>query len=339
MKKSFGPVWVLAEQAECEVEAVSFQLVGKAAEMAGELGTACEAIILGHDLDKSAPALIAAGADRVYAARAPVLEYYQPLLFRKIVCSLAAEHRPEIILVGSTCMGRELAPLIAAGLGTGLGAHCTGLRINQEGLLEQIIPAYGGLMTIVCPEKRPQMATVAGGVFRMPDLDWTRSGEVVPVAVPEPDDWPVRTIKVIREESSEIQLDSARVIVSGGAGAGDSDGWKLVRELAGELQAAVGCTRPAVDEGLAPLHCMIGQSGRMVNPEVYIGAGLSGEQQHMVGINGAKLMVAINNDPKSPVFQQVDLGIVEDWRAFAPVLIQKIRAYREAKTGCAPSRN
>jgi len=330
MEKQFGPVWVLAEQSDSRLEAVSLQLVGKARELADELGVACEAVLLGRGMEGAASELIASGADRVYLGDSPALEFYQPYPYRDIICSLAREHSPEAILIGSTFMGRELAPLVAARLATGLAAHCTGLRLDVDKNLEQQIPAYGGLMSIICPVRRPQMATVARGVFKTPPLDTARKGEIVRAPISETTGLPARTLEIVRKPAAGIQLEDARVVVSGGAGACSSEGWETIRDLAQALDAGLGCTRPAVDAGWAPLHSMIGQSGKMVSPLVYIAVGLSGEQQHMVGISGAQLLVAINNDPGSPVFGQVDLGIVEDFRDFLPVLIAKIRAYREA---------
>lgn len=189
-------------------------------------------------------------------------------------------------------------------------------------------------MSIVCPEKRPQMATVSRGVFRTPERDERRVGEIVRVEVPSRADLPVRTLEIVREAVLGIRLEDARVIVAGGAGMGSPEGWETLREFAETLDAAIGCTRPVVDAGWAPLDTMIGQSGKMVSPEAYIGVGLSGEQQHMVGVIGAKLMAAINNDPKSPVFQQVDIGIVADCHEFLPLLIARIKAYRQARLSC-----
>ena len=182
------------------------------------------------------------------------------------------------------------------------------------------------MITIVCPEKRPQMATVASGVFSDPVLDSSRSGEVTSLDIPK--DFPLRvqTLEVVKEEAEGVSLESASVIVAGGAGAGDGEGWLEIAELAKVLNAGFGSTRPAVDEGWTELETMIGQSGKMVNPELYIGVGLSGELQHMVGIVGAKVMIAINNDAKAPVFEQVDFGVVEDCRAFVPALVNALKA-------------
>lgn len=332
--RHLGPVWVIAEQNDCAVEVVSLQLIGKARELAGELGVACETVLLGHNIGEAARTLIACGADRVWLGEDRSLELYQSVPYSDIICSLAEEYRPEIILLGSTFMGRELAPILAARLTTGLAAHCSGLRLDQDGNLHQLVPAYSGLMSIVCPKKRPQMATVARGVFRIPERDDRRAGEIVRMEVPSRDDLPVKTLEVVREAAEGIALEDARMIVAGGAGAGNPEGWETLKQFAESLDAALGCTRPVVDAGWAPLDTMIGQSGKTVSPEAYIGVGLSGEQQHMVGIVGAKLMAAINNDAKSPVFQQVDIGIVADCHEFLPLLIARIKAYRQARLSC-----
>lgn len=322
-----GAVWVVAEFRGTSVQAVSLQLLGKARTLADELGVRVEAILLGDRLEGGASQLIAAGADTVYTADSAELAMYQAELWAALICELATKEEPEILLLGSTFIGRELAPIIAARLGTGLTAHCIDLVLQEGGVLDQQIPAYGGLISILCPEKRPQMATIASGVFPTPEPDNSRSGEVVILDVPKIN-IRAKTIDIVEEQNDELSLDSAPFIVAGGAGAGNDAGWDMIRELSEVLNAALGCTRPAVDEGWADLETMIGQSGKMVNPQFYMGVGLSGELQHMVGIKGAQVMVAINNDPKSPVFEQVDYGIVEECEEFIPLLIEKIKAYQ-----------
>jgi electron transfer flavoprotein alpha subunit len=334
MDNKHRAVWVIAEQIDCYLESVSLQLTDHARKLADQLNSSVEAILLGNNIEQRVAQLIAAGADRVFLGNAPELEIYQPELYTEIVVNLAREHEPEIILIGSTDMGRELAPLVAGRLKTGLTAHCTDLVLDKDMILEQQIPAYGGLLSIICPEKRPQMATVTRGVFPTPDPDDSRTGETIMIDMPTGLPGRIKTLEIIREEPEGVPLETATTIVAGGAGAGDREGWKNISELAASLNAALGSTRPAVDEGWTELETMIGQSGKMVSPEVYIGVGLSGEQQHMVGVVGARLMIAINNDEKSPVFEQVDFGIVDDCREFVPVLIQKIKEYQEKKVTC-----
>jgi electron transfer flavoprotein alpha subunit len=320
-------VFVLAEQGGRGTQPVSLQLIGKARTLADELGTQVGTLLLGQGLSGSAQDCIAAGADLVFLGDSPTLFPYQAELYLDLIVNLIQEQQPAILLIGSTFMGRELAPLIAAKLETGLTAHCIDLTLNADGILEQKIPAYGGLITIVCPEKRPQMATAASGVFPSLKPDQDRPGEIIKIEVSHDFIKRVKTLEIATTKEEGISLESAAILVAGGAGAEDFNGWQQIEELARVLNAGFGSTRPAVDEGWTDLETMIGQSGKMVNPEVYIGVGLSGELQHMVGIAGAKLMIAINNDPKAPVFEQVDFGIVEDLREFVPVLVTKIKEY------------
>jgi electron transfer flavoprotein alpha subunit len=333
-KNKIGPVWVIAEQIDCRLLAVSTQLIGQARKLADELNTSVQTILLGDDIERQTHALISAGADRVYLGDAPELAFYHPETYTEIIVNLAQAHEPEIILLGSTAMGRELAPLVAARLKTGLTAHCIDLVLDADRNLEQRIPAYGGLLSIICPQRRPQMATVAKGVFAAPEVDETRSGEIVEIRLPDVVSDRIKTLEIVREAPEGVPLESADIVVAGGAGAGDPEGWNTIADLANTLNGALGSTRPAVDEGWTELATMIGQSGKMVSPQLYIGVGLSGEQQHLVGVVDAQVMVAINNDDKSPVFEQVDYGVVDDCREFVPVLIKKIKEYQEKKVTC-----
>jgi electron transfer flavoprotein alpha subunit len=278
MAEPRGPVWVIAEQMDGRILGVSLQLIGHARKLADGLETPVEAVILGQKLDAYSRPLFAAGADRVYLGDDPELAIYQPGIYTEMIVRLAQERSPEILLLGSTFMGRELAPLVAARLETGLTAHCIDLVLDENGILEQ------------------------------------------------------RTLEIVREEPEGVPLELASTIVAGGAGVGGPEGWSQVAELAQTLKAALGSTRPAVDEGWVELETMIGQSGKMVSPDLYIGVGLSGELQHMVGITGAQVMVAINNDANAPVFEQVDYGIVDDCREFIPLFIETLQEYRREST-------
>lgn len=323
MEDSHGPVWVIADQLGGRIQAISLQLVGHARKLADELGTDAEAVLLGSGVTEKAGPLIAAGAHRVYVSDHPDLATYQPDLYTETIVQLAQDRQPEIALWGSTPIGRELAPVVAARLRTGLTAHCIDLLLDEDGILEQWIPAYGGLITIICPERRPQMATVARGVFPTPDLDPSLVGEILSLDLPDNVSQRVVTMQIVREEPEGVPLESASIVVAGGAGVGDENGWREVVELAQALNAGLGSTRPVVDEGWTELETMIGQSGKMVSPTLYIGVALSGEQQHMVGIADAQVMVAINNDADAPVFEQVDYGIVDNCREFVPVFLAK----------------
>ncbi len=317
-------VWVVADIEKGQLAPVTGQLLGQARKLADRMNRSVGCILLGAELEGLGETCIRAGADVVYRGESRDLRLYQQSTYLETIVKLARVKQPHIILMASTHVGRELAPLVAAKLSTGLSAHCIDLCVDDIGVLEAKIPAYGGLLTITCPEKRPQMATCAQGVFKDPVLDAARTGSIIDLAVCCPEVFSVETLEVVEESADGVSLEGAAAVVAGGAGAGDLDGWNRIKAFADSLNAALGCTRPAVDEGWAELDTMIGQSGRMVSPDLYIGVGLSGELQHMVGIMDANLMIAINSDAKSPVFEQVDFGIVDDCKAFLPVFMDKI---------------
>jgi electron transfer flavoprotein alpha subunit len=325
MENEIGSIWVVADQFDNKISPVTFQLLGQARKLADELNKTVACVLFGHEIDSLADALFWSGADIVYKIQSSELKFYQQAIYTDTIVELAKEKQPDMMFLGSTAVGRELAPLVAADLKTGLSAHCIDLCLDEKGVLEQKIPAYGGLMTIVCPEARPQMATCAQGVFSTPKMDEKRSGITIEIAVCNSSSDRCQTLDIVQEPVEGLPIETASSVVAGGAGAGDKHGWDLVKSFSQAINAALGCTRPAVDEGWAELDTMIGQSGKMINPDLYFGVGLSGELQHMVGIMDAKLMIAINNDEKSPVFEQVDYGVIEDCREFLPVLIEKIK--------------
>jgi electron transfer flavoprotein alpha subunit len=215
MENIHGSVWVIAEQIDCQILSVSFQLIGQARKLADASGTSVESVLLGDHIEEQARLLIAAGADKVYLGSGPELELYQPEIYAGMIVDLAQERQPAIMLIGSTFMGRELAPLVAARLQTGLTAHCIDLVLGENKILEAKIPAYGGLLSIVCPQKRPQMATIAQGVFPKPEMDETRTGEVIPLKVPTDIPRRIETLEVVREATGGVPLESAPVIVAG----------------------------------------------------------------------------------------------------------------------------
>ena len=214
-----GPVWIVAEHLDGEIKAVSLQLLGQASRLADQLGVSVGVILLGDDVQEFTPGLFAAGADQVYLGDAPQLANYQPELYTEMIVRVANEAKPEILLLGTTFMGRELAPLVAARLETGITAHCIELVLDDNQHLVAKVPAYGGLLSIVCRERRPQMATVARGVFPMPQLDEQRTGEIIPLAVPGDVTCKVEVLEIVREDVEGIQLETSQIIVAGGAGA------------------------------------------------------------------------------------------------------------------------
>lgn len=322
-----GALWVFAEQRAGVLHPAGLELLGRGRELADQCGGRLEALLLGHGLAGPAQDLLAYGADTVYLADHPLLASYAADAYAAVIERLARERGPEILALGHTAVGRDLAPLLAARLDTGLSAHVTGLELDEAGLLRQIVPAFGGrgMCAILCPERRPQMVTVRPGVLPRPARRESREGEVVPVPVElDPQDIRTRLLEVVPEVDAVAPLAEAEVVVAGGAGMGDREGWRLIEDLARVLGAAVGGTRPPLDEGWIGEGQMIGQSGVTVRPKLYVGAGISGELQHTVGIRDAGVVVAINNDPKAQIFREADFGIVGDARGLLPLLIQAL---------------
>ena len=317
-------VWVVAEQRRGVLARVSQELAGKGREMADKLGCRLAALLLGHSVQALAQPLLDCGADTVYLLDDPLLADYQSDAYVPSIQALVEAHRPEILLVGATLQGLDLAPRLAARLGTGLAAHCIGLDIDADGRLVQTVPASGQLAvaTIVCPDHRPQMATVKPGTFPLSD-GRGRGGRVVPVPVT----LTATDLRLTIVEDGETacaegcDLDAASVVVAGGAGISSEEGWHLVESLAAALGGVVGASRPATDAGWAATDRMIGHSGRSVHPKLYVGVGISGDMLHMVGMKDAQVAVAINSNPRAPIFGQVDLGVVGDYRAVIPALL------------------
>ncbi len=322
-----GALWVFAEQRDGVLAGVVPELLGRARELADLRGRPLEALLLGHGIEGLAEELIWYGADTVYLADHPLLARYTSDAYTSVLVALAREHRPDVLLMGHTAVGRDLAPRVAAELGTGLSAHVTGLELGEDGLLRQIVPAFGGrgMCAVLCPERRPQMATVRPGVFPRPLPRGGRQGQVVRVPV-ELDPRAIRTrfLEFVPQPAPSRPLAEAEIVVAGGAGMGDREGWKLIERLADVLGAAVGGTRPPLDAGWISEGQMIGQSGLTIRPRLYIGVGISGEMQHTVGIRDAGVVVAINIDPQARIFQEADFGIVGDARRVLPLLIEAL---------------
>jgi electron transfer flavoprotein alpha subunit len=333
-----GEVWVYAEQEDGHLADVSLELLSKARELAATLGVSVGAAVLGDHVDKAAGRLVAYGADSVYHVEHPLLRYYQSATHKRVLVDLINEHQPQIVLFGATAIGRELAPAVAGACGCGLTADCTDLQVGNhtdprsktehENVLLQIRPAFGGsiIATIVNPENWPQMATVREGVMVMPTPDTQREGNVVRIRPSSLDGYhaPLHIVEIRRTEK-KVDLKGARVIVAGGAGVGTKRNFKLIHELANCLGAAVGASRAAVDLGFADHDHLVGQTGTTVRPALYVACGISGAVQHRAGMEEAAKVVAINTDPKAPIFQVAHFGIVGDLNVVIPKLISAIR--------------
>ncbi|MGC8874143.1 MAG: electron transfer flavoprotein subunit alpha/FixB family protein [Chloroflexia bacterium] len=322
-----GALWVFAEQRDGVLASVALELLGRARELADQRGRSLEVLLFGEGVESLSEELIRYGADTVYLADHPLLARYTGDAYTAVLVALAREHRPDVLLLGHTAMGRDLAPRVAAELGTGLSAHVTGLELGEDGLLRQIVPAFGGrgMCAILCPRHRPQMATVRPGVFPRPAPRLGDPGHIVRVPVQlDPERIRTRFLEFVPQAAPTRSLAEAEIVVAGGAGMGDREGWRLIERLAEVLGAAVGGTRPPLDAGWISEGQMIGQSGVTIRPRLYIGAGISGEMQHTVGIRDAGVVVAINIDPQARIFQEADFGIVGDARRVLPLLIEAL---------------
>jgi len=327
-KKRNRDVWVFAEQRNSELHDVSLELLGKARELADRAGGKIAAVLMGCQIRGISRTLINHGADTVYVADDPELENYRLLPYTHVFENLIKEHKPDIVLVGATAMGVELAPRLAARLRTGLSAHCIDLKLDERGDLLQVVPGWGGgiVATIACPDHRPQMSTVMPGAMRAL-MQEERKGKVedVPVDLPDSNMGP-EILEIERVVAGEQPLEKADVVVAGGWGVGNEENWELLEELARLLGGTVGATRPPVDEGWAREGQMIGQSGKTVRPTLYIGAGISGAMHHVVGMDQSKHIININSNPDADIFETSDVIVTEDFKKILPPLIEKIKS-------------
>ena len=336
MNNNIG-VLVFAEQDQGRLAEVSLELVCKGRDLADSIGAGLASVVAGNGIAELPKQLIAYGCDVVYVADDPRLAQYTVLPYTKIITDLIAACQPQICLYGATSTGRDLAPRIASQIRAGLTADCTDLQIGdhevpREGkhyknLLLQIRPAFGGniIATIVCPETRPQMATVREGVMKIAAPDPTRTGEVVPIPVDLSQDHLVTEVIERFKAEKKVNLKASSVIVSGGAGVGGAGGFGLIRELADTLGGEVGASRAAVDAGYIDREHQVGQTGTTVRPKLYIAAGISGSVQHRAGMAESGKIVAVNTDPNAPIFGVAHYGIVGD---LFEVLPKMIKAYK-----------
>ncbi len=322
-------IWVFVEQRHGRLADVGLELVGKALALARSIGWKVAAVLVGSGLGPLADRIMPYGMHEVLVADDPLLEDYCNQAYVKTLEGAVRAWRPEVLLLGATAMGTDLAPRLAARLRTGLSAHCIDLQLTTDGGLLSMVPGWGGnvMACVTCPRTRPQVATVMPGIFGVPEVGEAH-GRTLPIETRlGAEDITYRTVEVKREDAPKGGLETAEVVVAGGWGVGAKGDWRHVEELAAALNGAVGATRPPVDEGWAEEKQMIGQSGRTIRPRLYIGVGISGHMHHLVGLKSPELTVGINRDPNAAIFDHCDLGLVGDFREIIPTLIEAIRAY------------
>ncbi len=324
-------IWVFAEQRYGKLKSVAIELIGKAKELAVHLQVQVTAVVLGSDIKHLSKELIAYGANEVMIMDATWLKDFNDHVYGEIMINLIKEFKPEIVLIGATSNGRSLAPNISSTLGTGLTADCTVLEIDkEERLLLQTRPAFGGnlMATIVCPNNRPQMATVRPKVFKAIEPDYNRDGKITLLPVPSEIEGFVKKIRDWDNED-KLNLTDADIIVSVGRGIGSQKNIQLAKELADTLGGALGASRPVVDSGWMPYSQQVGQTGKTVAPKIYIACGISGAIQHLAGLADIETIVAINNDPDAPIFKVANYCIIGDVTEILPLLTKNIRNLRK----------
>jgi electron transfer flavoprotein alpha subunit len=322
-------VWIFCEQKKGTVQPIAYELLGEGGKLAARLNTKLCAVLLGENIKGEADKLFHRGADVVYLVEAPGLMHYQDDPYTKILVELVRKYKPEILLCGATTIGRSLIARVAIHVNTGLTADCTGLDIDEkERLLLQTRPAFGGniMATIITPNHRPQMATVRHKVMKEAGVDTGKKGVLVEE---EYGDKILSTrtkfIDVVEELEETVNLTEADIIVSGGRGVGGPENFGIIRGLALALGGAVGASRSAVDADWIPYSHQVGQTGKTVCPKIYIACGISGQIQHLIGMQSSKIIIAINKDPDAPIFKVATYGIVGDLFQIVPALTKKFK--------------
>ncbi|MDY4921690.1 electron transfer flavoprotein subunit alpha/FixB family protein [Frisingicoccus sp.] len=322
-------VYVFAEQRDGVIQKVAYELIGKAKELAADLGQEVVAVVLGDGIQAAAAELFKHGADQVLVVDAPVLGEYSTEPYAKALTAIIKAKEPEIVIYGATAIGRDLAPRISARVHTGLTADCTRLEIDPEtkGLL-MTRPAFGGniMATIVCPDYRPQMATVRPGVMQALEADDSKSGtvEVFDAGVSEAD-MNIKIREVVRDTKKSVDITEAKILVSGGRGIGGPEGFDMLKDLAEELGGEISASRACVDAGWIDRDRQVGQTGKTVRPNLYIAAGISGAIQHAAGMEDSELIIAINKNNTAPIFEIADVGIVGDCKVIVPKLTEALK--------------
>lgn len=323
----YKDIYVFAEQREGVLQSVTLELLGKACELAAGTGQKVVALLAGHQVEPLCGQLIAYGADQVILMDAPELKDYLTEPYTQAVYQACIEHKPSVILMGATTIGRDLGPRLSARLQTGLTADCTKLEMGEDGNLLMTRPAFGGnlMATIVCREHRPQMSTVRPGVMKKIDKDATRKGEIVNVHLKlNPEKFKVTLLENVKEQKNKIDISQARILISGGRGVG-CNGFEALNQLADVLDAEVSASRAMVDAGVVTHDRQVGQTGKTVRPDLYMAMGISGAIQHLAGMEESDYIVAINKDKFAPIFQVADLGIVGDVSRIVPLLKDRLK--------------
>ncbi|EGT4138488.1 electron transfer flavoprotein subunit alpha/FixB family protein [Clostridium perfringens] len=331
-KADFNGVWVFAEQREGQLQKVSLELLGEGRKIADKLGSKLTALLIGSKVQNLVEDLSRHGADEVLVVDAPELEHYTTDGYTKAICELANAKKPNIIFIGATFIGRDLGPRVAARLETGLTADCTSLDVDVEsGDLLATRPAFGGnlMATIVCPDHRPQMATVRPGVFeKLPLGENDATVENVEIKF-NSNDIRTKIVEIIKEHKDIVDISEANVLVAGGRGIGSEENFKMLKELAEVMNGSIAASRAAVEKGWVDKDYQVGQTGKTVRPNIYVACGISGAIQHAAGMQDSDMIIAINKDANAPIMKIADYAIVGDVNKVVPEFIAQLKAMKE----------
>jgi electron transfer flavoprotein alpha subunit len=338
--EEYKGVFIFAQQVDNHIDNIAFELLGKAKDLAAPLNTQVTAVLIGYQVKDLADQLAEYGADRVIVVDDPELKEYRTEPYAHALSSVINEYKPEIMLVGATAIGRDLGPTVSARVKTGLTADCTSLEIGdfpiqpREGVEQkhnQLLmtrPAFGGntIATIACPDNRPQMSTVRPGVMQKIKPIKGAKAEVVEYNPGfTPNNKYVTIEEVVKKVSETVDIQKAKILVSGGRGVGSPENFEILKDLAKAIGGEVSCSRAVVDNGWLPKDLQVGQTGKTVRPQIYFAIGISGAIQHVAGMEESDIIIAINKDENAPIFDVADYGVVGDLNKVVPMLTERIK--------------
>jgi len=326
-KSVYKNVFVFIEQRDGNIQPVALELLGKAKQLAEVLNEKVVALFLGHEISGQNQMLIEFGADEVICIDEPELKDYLTEQYSQAISQTICEYHPSIVLFGATTIGRDLGPRLSARVGTGLTADCTRLEISEEGELMMTRPAFGGnlMATILCADHRPQMSTVRPGVMQKADREVGRAGIVVNFKpVFDKSKFKVRILENVKEDKGKIDITEAKILISGGRGVANQEGFNKLESLAKVLNAEVSASRAVVDAGIVAHERQVGQTGKTVRPDLYFALGISGAIQHLAGMEESGFIIAVNKDKFAPIFDVADIGIVGDVNKVVPLLTERL---------------
>lgn len=332
MEAKTKDLWVLIETNEDgSAKNVGLELLNPGKSLAGRQGGSLVAVIIGNNVSAAIDAASNHGADKVIVVEGEEYAQYTTDAYTNALVALVQKYGPKSMMIGSTNNGRDLAPRVSCRLDTGLTADCTSLDYSEEkDIILWTRPAFGGnlMATIICPDHTPEIGTIRPGVFKKNPVGGNAEviREDIHVAA---DEIRTKVLEILTEMGDEkIDLEGAEIIIAGGRGVGSAEGFDTLRALANELGATIGASRAAVDAGWLPHAHQVGQTGKTVSPKLYIACGISGAIQHLAGIGGADVVVAINKDPEAPIFDRADYGVVGNLHEVLPVLLSELKKSR-----------